>query len=266
MSRRWKEIKEDPAKLSEYNDRARQMQNDDSQNEKTPTAKHLKRVPKTPEFVDTDSDDTDDEQGPAAKRPQKASKTSGYSDDEQEPAAKQPKNTPKTSEIVDTDSDDTDDEQGPTAKQPQKASKIPGYSDDEQEPTVKCIVMYITEGEQEPVVKQPQKALKIPKFVDTGTEDEQEPTVKQPQKANEDPQETSPASVKPAKIPNFAAASCTYILTKGVRKQTNKHDQPNSALRPLYPLHQPHNNESCDKNNYGPYMLSSKSNGLSKKT
>ena len=81
--------------------------------------------------------------------------------------------------------------------------------------------MYSTEGEQEPVVKQPQKALKIPKFVDTGIEDEQEPTVKQPQKANEDPQETSPASVKPAKIPNFAAASCTYILTKGVRKQTN---------------------------------------------
>ena len=27
MSRRWKEIKEDPARLSAYNDRARQMKN-----------------------------------------------------------------------------------------------------------------------------------------------------------------------------------------------------------------------------------------------
>ena len=66
VSRRWKEIKEDPARLSEYNDRVRKMQNeaeepsDDSQNEKTtvdrPTAKHLKKSTKSPEFVDTDSD------------------------------------------------------------------------------------------------------------------------------------------------------------------------------------------------------------------
>ena len=41
VSRRWKEIKEDPERLSAYNDRARQMKNevgkpgDDSQNEKT---------------------------------------------------------------------------------------------------------------------------------------------------------------------------------------------------------------------------------------
>ena len=58
VSRRWKEIKEDPARLSEYNDRVRQMQNeaeepgDDSQNEKTtvdrPTAKHLKKGIKKP--------------------------------------------------------------------------------------------------------------------------------------------------------------------------------------------------------------------------
>ena len=74
-------------------------------------------------------------------------------------------------------------------------------------------MMYSTEDEQEAVIKQPQKPSKIPKFADTGTEDEQEPTVKQSQKADEDPQETSPA-----KIPNFATASCTYILTKGVRK------------------------------------------------
>ena len=72
VSRRWKEIKEGPERLSEYNDMARQMQNeaeepgDDSQNEKMivdrPTAEHFKKVPKTPEFVNKDSDDTDDEQ------------------------------------------------------------------------------------------------------------------------------------------------------------------------------------------------------------
>ena len=45
----------------------------------------LKKVPKTPEFVDTDSDRTDDEQEPTAKQPQKAS---------------------KTPELVDTDKDD----------------------------------------------------------------------------------------------------------------------------------------------------------------
>ena len=107
MSRRWKEIKEDPARLSEYNDRARQMQNeaeesgDDSQNEKTMV---LEKVPKTPGFVD----DMDSEQGPAAKQPKKA---------------------PKTPEFVDTDSDDSDDEQEPTAKHPQKASKASGFVD-----------------------------------------------------------------------------------------------------------------------------------------
>ena len=154
MSRGWKEIKEDPGGLSKYNDRAKQMQNDDSQNEKTMV---LKKVPKIPEFANTDSDDTDDEQGPTAKQPKKA---------------------PKTPKFVDTDSENSDDE-------------------------------------KESVVKQPQKASKTPKFVDTspGTENEQEPTIKQPQKANEDPQKASPA-----KIPNFAAAGCTFILTKGVRK------------------------------------------------
>ena len=124
VSRRWKEIKEDPARLSKYNDRVRQMQNeaekpgDDSQNEKTmvdrPTAKHLKKVSKTPEFVDTDSDDTDKEQ---------------------ESTAKQPKKVPKTLEFVDTDSDDEQEQQ------PKKTSE---YSNDEQVPAVnyqKCIVM-----------------------------------------------------------------------------------------------------------------------------
>ena len=115
MLRRWKEIKEDPARLSEYNDSARQMQNeaeepgDDSQNEKTradgPTAKQPKKVPKTPELVDTDSDD---------------------SDGEQEPVVEQPKKVPKTPELVDTDSDD---EQEPVVEQLQKASKTPEFVD-----------------------------------------------------------------------------------------------------------------------------------------
>ena len=85
--------------------------------------------------------------------------------------------------------------------------------------------MYSAEDEQEPALKKLQKTSKILMFVDTdpGAEYEQGPTIKQPQKAlkisgDEDPQETSPALVKPAKIPNFAAASWTYILTKGIRK------------------------------------------------
>ena len=194
MLRRWKEIKEDPARLSEYNDRARQMQNeaeepgDDSQNEKTradgPTAKQPKKVPKTPELVDTDSNDSDDEQEPVVEQSKKVPKTpelvdtdSDDSDDEQEPVVEQPKKVPKTPELVDTDSDD---EQEPVVEQLQKASKTPEfvdtdtddeqerrlkknpeYSDDEQRPAVnyqRCIVMYSTEDEQEPVVKQPQKA------------------------------------------------------------------------------------------------------------
>ena len=63
VSKRWKEIKKDPERLSAYNDRARQMKNeaeelgDDSQNEKTvvdrPAVKHPKKALKTPEFVDT---------------------------------------------------------------------------------------------------------------------------------------------------------------------------------------------------------------------
>ena len=99
-----------------------------------------------------------------------------------------------------------DNEQEPAMKKPQKAPKTSEYSDNEQVPAPKYIVMYSTEDEQEPVIKQPQKVSKIPKFVDTDTEDEQETTIKQPQKTS------------PAKTPNFAAAGCTYILTKSVRK------------------------------------------------
>ena len=60
VSRRWKEIKEDPARLSVYNDRARQMKNeaDNSQHEKTvagrSTVKQLQKAIKTQGFIDTD--------------------------------------------------------------------------------------------------------------------------------------------------------------------------------------------------------------------
>ena len=51
---------------------------DDSQNEKTvvdrPTAKQPQKAPKSPGFVDTDSDDSDDEQERIVKKPQKAQK------------------------------------------------------------------------------------------------------------------------------------------------------------------------------------------------
>ena len=224
VSRGWKEIKKDPARLTEYHDRARQMQNeaeelgDDSQNKKTvadrPKAKHLEKVPKTPEFVDTDSDDMDDKQGPASKQLKKRSKTPEFvdtgpddSDDEQE---RQPKKASKTSEYLDDEQGpavkcivmySTEDEQGPTVKKPQKEAKTSGYSDEEQEPAAKCIVMYSNEDEQEPAVKKLQKATEIPKFVDTSP-------------GNEDPQEASPGELT-KKLP---ATSCTHIMTYAVRR------------------------------------------------
>ena len=79
VSRRWKEIKEDPERLSAYNGRARQMKNevgepgDDSQNEKTvidrPAVKQPQKASKIPKFVDTDSDNQDHEQGRVVKKP-----------------------------------------------------------------------------------------------------------------------------------------------------------------------------------------------------
>ena len=104
------------------------------------TAKHFKKVPKSPKPVDTDSDN---------------------SDDEQEPVVEQPKKVPKTPEFVDADSDDSGDEQEPVVEQLQKASKISEYSDNEQRLAVnyqRCIVMYSTDDEQGSVMKQPQKA------------------------------------------------------------------------------------------------------------
>ena len=83
VSRRWKEIKEDPARLSAYNDRTRQIKNEagklgnDSQREKTvaerSAVKQSKKAPKPPELVDTVLD-TEDEQETAVKQPKKAPK------------------------------------------------------------------------------------------------------------------------------------------------------------------------------------------------
>ena len=79
-------------------------------------------------------------------------------------------------------------------------------------------------GKKVKKTSQPQKLPKTPEFVEKDSsddsDDEQEPTVKQPQKVPKisDPQEASLASFKPAKIPNFAVASCAYVLTEGVRK------------------------------------------------
>ena len=184
VSRRWKEIKENPARLSAYNDRARQMKNeveesgDDLQNEKTlvdrPAVRLPLKAPKSPEFVDTDLDNSDDKQEPVVKKPQKV---------------------PKSLEFVDTDLDDSDDEQEPVVKHLQKASKIPKFVD----------IDSSTDDEQETVVKNLQKAPRSPEFVDTNSsiEDEQGPTVKPLQKASKtlglidtgpddkDPQETS---------------------------------------------------------------------------
>ena len=134
VSRRWKEIKEDLARLSAYNKRARQMKNevkepgDDSQNEKTlvdrPAVRLPQKTPKIPKSVDTDLDDSNDEQERVVKKPQKASKslefvdTDSSTEDEQEPVARHLRKAPKMPKFVDIDSS-INDEQGSTAKQPQ---------------------------------------------------------------------------------------------------------------------------------------------------
>ena len=87
MSRRWKDIKEDPTRLSAYIDRARQMRDDDplvsSIKQQTITERQPKLAPKTTEFVesdDSDDEESDDEEekNPAGKRirslPKKAPK------------------------------------------------------------------------------------------------------------------------------------------------------------------------------------------------
>ena len=142
VSRRWKEIKEDSARLSAYNDRARQMKieaeklGNDSRHEKTVAerseVKEPKESPKVPEFVDTDSD-TNDEQEPVVKQAKRAPKPPEFIDtnsdtkDEKEPAVKRRNKVPKFSEFVATNSDTEDEEeQEPAVKQPKKGPKSPG--------------------------------------------------------------------------------------------------------------------------------------------
>ena len=140
VSKRWKEIKEDPAKLSAYNDSTRQMKNeaekptklgDDSsvssteQYEKMMVARSVvkkkkkkiqrqsQKAPKTPEFVDTYSDDSGTE-------------------NEEEPVLKQSQKAPKTLEfLIQTDDSDNEEEEphpqktspGPLHKEPTKPAK-----------------------------------------------------------------------------------------------------------------------------------------------
>ena len=67
-------------------------------------------MPKSPKFVETDSDDSDTKHG-----------------DEQKPAVKQPQKVPTSPEFIDTDSDDSDTEDD-KEKEPavKKVSTSPG--------------------------------------------------------------------------------------------------------------------------------------------
>ena len=61
----WKEIEEVPERLSEYNDRARQMKNEAAEKSdevQRSAVKNTKKPPKNPEFVDTDLDTEDEEE------------------------------------------------------------------------------------------------------------------------------------------------------------------------------------------------------------
>ena len=83
VSGRWKKIKEDPAKLIAYKNRAKQMKDEaEKPTEVCMVTERPKKAPKSSEFVDTDPDDTDDE--------------------EEEPAVTSPE---------DTDTEDSDDEE-----------------------------------------------------------------------------------------------------------------------------------------------------------
>ena len=88
VSGRWKKIKEDPAKLIAYNNRAKQMKDEaEKPTEVCMVAERPKKAPKSPEFVDTDPDDTDPDD---------------TDDEEEEPAVTSPE---------DTDTEDSDDEE-----------------------------------------------------------------------------------------------------------------------------------------------------------
>ena len=141
LSRKWKAIKEDPARISAYNDGSRQIKDPSisSMEQQTMAERQLQKVPNPPEFVDTDSDDADtedeEEQEPEVKQPKKyqqpqsllipSNDSDTEDEEEQKPAVKQPQKVRTSSEFVDTDSDTKyEEEQEPAPKQSQKDPKF----------------------------------------------------------------------------------------------------------------------------------------------
>ena len=141
LSRKWKAIKEDPARISAYNDGSRQIKDPSisSMEQQTMAERQLQKVPNSPEFVDTDSDDADtedeEEQEPEVKQPKKyqqpqsllipSNDSDTEDEEEQKPAVKQPQKVRTSSEFVDTDSDTKyEEEQEPAPKQSQKDPKF----------------------------------------------------------------------------------------------------------------------------------------------
>ena len=132
VSRMRKDVKEDPIRLSVYNDRARQIRNEKPGDYFLKTmaersaVRQPQKAPKTPTFVDTDLYDSDDDQERVAEKPQESTKV------------------PK---FVNTDSDDSDDEQEPAefayidpstsflVKHPQKVSKTSGAHNEDPQKT-----------------------------------------------------------------------------------------------------------------------------------
>ena len=141
LSRKWKAIKEDPARISAYNDGSRQIKDPSisSMEQQTMAERQLQKVPNSREFVDTDSDDADtedeEEQEPEVKQPKKyqqpqsllipSNDSDTEDEEEQKPAVKQPQKVRTSSEFVDTDSDTKyEEEQEPAPKQSQKDPKF----------------------------------------------------------------------------------------------------------------------------------------------
>ena len=109
VSRRWKKIKYDPARLSAHNDRTRQMKNeptklgnDSSVHEKTvaerSAIKQSQKAPKTPEFVDTGSNDSDNEN---EEKPKK-----GSGNGKKVKKTSQPKSSPKPPKFIDSSNEE----------------------------------------------------------------------------------------------------------------------------------------------------------------
>ena len=127
VSRIWKKIKEDPARLFTYNNRARQMRDEAEKTAKVgsmePKAvtersvvkriqREAEKAPKSPEFVETESDDSDNnsaEEEPVVKRIHKLTKKA-----------------PKSPGFVETESDDSGnngEEEEPVIKRIYKLTK-----------------------------------------------------------------------------------------------------------------------------------------------